>query len=317
MEVYVYGTGCGAGDLIDTALPLEKVCGFVDGMPSGEAFLSKPVITPEELAQRNYDLVIVTSRHSEEIAARCAMAGIDSARLLFLKNHVTFADRNQNYAAAEELLGTAFVEKLRNAQMTVPSPPWADKSLLEKADLENDGVRVRTLEALCARVRDIPGSAAELGVYRGGFARLINLLLPERTLYLFDSFSGFREQEVEGYGKGFADAHRNTTLEAVRELLPHPEKAVFRQGYFPETAFGLEERFALVSLDVDLEESTYAGLCWFLPRLERGGYLLLHDYSDPALPGVRSAVARYEAETGKRLSAVPVCDRNGSLVICG
>ena len=94
-----------------------------------------------------------------------------------------------------------------------------------------------------------------------------------------------------------------------------PEKAVVRQGLFPATAAGLEtERFCLVSLDVDLEESSYAGLCWFLPRMSEGGYLLLHDYNNPRLPGVKRAVERWEAERG-RLRTVPLCDVNGTLAI--
>ena len=86
-------------------------------------------------------------------------------------------------------------------------------------------------------------------------------------------------------------------------------------GYFPASAEGLEARFALVSLDVDLEESTLAGLRWFLPRMNPGGFLLLHDYNNPALPGVRAALRRFEAEIGKRLSAVPLCDVNGTLAV--
>ena len=96
--------------------------------------------------------------------------------------------------------------------------------------------------------------------------------------------------------------------------LPHPERARIRRGLFPRTAEGLEERYALVSLDADLEQSTYAGLCWFLPRMEPGGYLLLHDYDNPKLPGVRRALERYDREHG-RLCAVPLCDVNGTLVI--
>ena len=88
VKIYVYGVGCGAGDLIDEALPAERVCAFVDGNKTAESFLGRPVITPEELAERDYDLVIVTSRRSEEIAARCEALGIDADRLLFLKNHV-------------------------------------------------------------------------------------------------------------------------------------------------------------------------------------------------------------------------------------
>jgi O-methyltransferase len=110
-------------------------------------------------------------------------------------------------------------------------------------------------------------------------------------------------------------AHRNTAAQRVLSVLAHPERAVLRQGLFPSTAAGLEgERFALVSLDADLEESTLAGLRWFLPRMNEGGYLLLHDYNNPKLPGVRRAVERFETEAG-RLRAVPLCDVNGTLVI--
>ena len=103
-------------------------------------------------------------------------------------------------------------------------------------------------------------------------------------------------------------------LEAVLARLPHPERALLRPGLFPGSATGLEAGFALVSLDVDLEESTYQGLRWFLPRMEAGGFLLLHDYNSPDLPGVRKALRRYEAEHG-HLHAVPLCDVNGTLVI--
>ena len=30
MEIYVWGTGCGAGELIDASLPAERVSAFVD-----------------------------------------------------------------------------------------------------------------------------------------------------------------------------------------------------------------------------------------------------------------------------------------------
>ena len=177
-------------------------------------------------------------------------------------------------------------------------------------------MRVRTLEAICRRLGPVGGAAAELGVYRGAFARCINALLPERTLYLFDTFAGFEETEAAGEGEGFTAAHRNTSAARVLSLLPHPGRAVLRPGLFPATAAGLEdERFALVSLDADLEESTLAGLRFFYPRLSPGGFLLLHDWASPRLPGVARALQRYEAELGRALPAVPLCDLNGTLVI--
>ena len=316
MNVYVYGTGCGAGELIDRALPLQNVAAFVEA-ESGGSFLGKPVISLEELAKRDFDLLIVTSRDAERIERDCLRLGIDPGKLLFLKNHLAVRERSRCLELARELLGEAYVEKLLASERLIRIPLWTEKERIAGPGSDNDYVRLKTLEALCLRLDKGSGAAAELGVYRGGFARWINALLPDRTLYLFDSFAGFDAAESADCGAGFVEAHRRTAVERVLAVLPHPEQTVIRQGLFPETAQGLEEeRFALVSLDVDLEESTFMGLCFFLPRLSPGGYLLLHDYNNPSLPGVKRALARYEAEYG-RVPAVPLCDVNGTLVLAG
>ena len=320
MELYVWGTGCGAGDLIDHALELSLVTAFVDSEPLSDSFLGRPVLRPEELRGRDVDLIVVASRRADEIAAKAAALGIGEEKLFFARDNWNLSDRNRDYAAAGGVLDAAFLASLRAPQRAVRDPLWAEgkASALSERDLQNDYVRVRTLEALCRRLSAVPGAAAELGVYRGGFARCLNALLPERTLYLFDTFEGFDEAEAEGEGKGFVEAHRGASAARVLSLLPHPEKAVIRPGLFPATAAGLEnERFCLVSLDADLEESTLAGLRFFVPRLSKGGYLLLHDWDTPRLAGVARALERYEAELGKSLPAVPLCDVNGTLVLCG
>ena len=320
MDLYVWGTGCGAGELADCGLDVSLVTAFIDSAPAAESFLGRPVLRPEELRGRAVGFILVASRHAEEIAAQAAALGIEKEKLLFVRGNWQLADRNRDYTAAEGLLDADFLASLRAPQRVVRDPLWAEgkDGPLSDRDLENDYVRVRTLEALCRRLSSVPGAAAELGVYRGGFARCLNALLPERTLYLFDTFSGFDEAEAAGAAAGFVAAHRNASAERVLSLLPHPEKAVLRPGIFPATAEGLEgERFCLVSLDADLEESTLAGLRFFIPRLSKGGYLLLHDWDTPRLEGVRRALARYEAEVGRALPAVPLCDLNGTLVICG
>ena len=315
MNIYVYGTGCGAGELVDHVLPRERIAAFVDSEPHSRDFLGRPVITPEELASREYDLILVTTRQAGAVAERCESAGIDGGRLLFLKNHFVLSERNTAYDAAREALGEDFVEKLRSSERVIRAPLWSEGERLPERELENDYVRLKSLEAICRELGEIPGDASELGVFRGAFARCMNALLPERKLYLFDSFEGFAPDESEGIGEGFLTAHRDTAAERVLALLPHPEQAVLRAGFFPASAEGLEARFALVSLDVDLEESTLAGLRWFWPRMNPGGFLLLHDYNNPTLPGVRAAVKRFEAETGTRLYGVPLCDVNGTLVL--
>ena len=315
MKLYVWGTGCAAGDLIDSGLAAGRVTAFLDSEARGGSFLGRPVLRPEAADTDGEYLVLVASRHAAEIARRAAACGIGEDRLLFLRDNWTLTDRNTDYGPARELLPPALLASLQSPPRAIRPLPPAPGSPLTERDLQGDYVRVRTLELLCAELGDVPGAAAELGVYRGGFARCLNALLPERTLYLFDTFEGFDPAEARGQGDGLVEAHRNSSAGRVLRLLPHPEKAVVRQGLFPQTAQGLEgERFALVSLDADLEESTLAGLRFFLPRMSAGGCLLLHDWGNPKLPGVRRALARYEAEHG-RTASVPLCDVNGTLVI--
>lgn len=56
--------------------------------------------------------------------------------------------------------------------------------------------RVATMRLLAEQIHEleIPGDAAELGVYRGDFAVHINAAFPDRLLHLFDTFEGFAEK---------------------------------------------------------------------------------------------------------------------------
>lgn len=314
MGIYVWGTGCGASELIEQGFSLERISAFVDSYPSGETFLGKPVLLPEQLRLGDCELLIVTTRHTEAVAKRCEQLGIPEEKCLFLKNNTVLQNRNDSCTAAKTILGEAFMKKLIPRHRVVPTPEQLNPHALPERDLSNDYVRLATLELLCRRLADVPGAAAELGVYRGFFARCINQLLPERKLYLFDSFEGFSEEA--NASESFQAAHANTTIEKVLAILPYPEKVIVKPGFFPESLGGLEEQFCLVSLDVDFYQTTLDGLRYFWPRIEKGGYLLLHDWGSPKLPGVAKALADIEAELGYRIPSVPLCDVGGSLILC-
>ena len=314
MGIYVWGTGCGASELLEQGLELERVAGFVDSFPMGTEFLGRPVLRPEELRVEDCGLLLITTRHADAVAQRCGELGIPAEKCLFLKNNMELADRNAACTRAGALLGEALLNKLLPKQRLIPTPAQLADPLLPERELSNDYVRLATLELLCRRLAEVPGAAAELGVYRGFFARCINLSLPERRLYLFDSFEGFGEEAQAS--EAFQAAHRNTAADKVLAMMPYPERIVLKPGFFPESLHGLEERFCLVSLDVDFYQTTLDGLRYFWPRLEKGGYLLLHDWGSPKLPGVARALADFEAELGQRLPAVPLCDVGGSLVLC-
>ena len=314
MGIYVWGTGCGASELIEQGLDLERISAFVDSYPNGEAFLGKPVLLPEHLDMDDCELLVVTTRHADAVAERCGQLEIPESKLLFLKNNYDLSDRNAACSIARELLGDALLKKLLPKQRIVPTPASLADSVLSQRDLSNDYVRLATLELLCRRLDDVPGAAAELGVYKGFFARCINQLLPERKLYLFDSFEGFAEEA--NASEAFQAAHANTTIEKVLAIMPHRSMVTVKPGFFPASLNGLEETFCLVSLDVDFAKTTLEGLRYFWPRLQKGGCIMLHDWANPSLPGVAQALKIYEEELGETIPAIPLCDVGGTLVLC-
>jgi hypothetical protein len=137
----------------------------------------------------------------------------------------------------------------------------------------------------------LDGDFAELGVYRGGSAKLIATLKGNKRLHLFDTFTGLPEVRPD------VDVHKtsdfdDTSLQSVqRYLSPYPN-ILFYPGFFPDSAKALAEthtRFAFVHLDVDIYESTKSGLEFFYPRMVPGGVILSHDYRNLGCPGVRRA----------------------------
>lgn len=147
------------------------------------------------------------------------------------------------------------------------------------------------IRAACDKIADVPGDLAELGVYRGGVSRMLARRFPQRTVHLFDTFTGI---PWDGYDAD-KDRHRpgefSCSLDDVKVELSGCANAVFHPGLFPLTAAG--ERFALVHLDADLYASTLAGLEWFWPRLSVGGCIVLDDWRWPMCPGVEAAVMRF------------------------
>ena len=183
-----------------------------------------------------------------------------------------------------------------------------------------DYIRLSTLELLCHEIktRNVPGNIAELGVFKGKFSRYLNQHFPDRSLYLFDTFEGFDKRDASteqhnNYSSADQD-FSNTSVQAVLGIMPHPEQCIVKKGYFPETANGLEDTFAFVSLDTDLYEPIYNGLVYFYPRLAQGGYIMIHDFNNDEYKGVRDAVIKFCQEQG--VGYMPIPDKVGSVVIC-
>ena len=158
--------------------------------------------------------------------------------------------------------------------------------------------RVAVLESCTREIyeRNIKGDIGEAGVYRGGFAKYMNELFPDRTLYLFDTFEGFSEEDseydrVNHFSSGSQD-WSETSVEFVLDQMMYPENCIVRKGYFPDTANDIskDHRFCFVSLDMDLYQPTYEGLKFFYSRLSFGGYIFIHDCRNIGYKGSRQAL---------------------------
>jgi O-methyltransferase len=175
---------------------------------------------------------------------------------------------------------SAVMEMMRNRVMRFPTFP---QELHADVAFHDDYFRYATHALALQRVvdEDIPGAIAELGVWRGDMARFLHALAPARPYYLFDTFEGFPQQDLEP-GVGEDTRFRDTSLDFVLSRLHDTENVRVRQGYVPDTLAGLEdERFAFVLLDLDLHPPTVAGLEFLYPRMSTGGYVFVHDYNSP------------------------------------
>lgn len=182
-----------------------------------------------------------------------------------------------------------------------------------------DYVRLSSLE-LCSfeiRDREIQGSVAELGVYKGEFAEKISQAFPDRPFYLFDTFNGFDSRDIsvdqqDKFSTGKQD-FSDTSVQAVLNRIPNRERCVVKQGFFPETAVGVEDTFAFVSIDTDLYQPILEGLKFFYPRLQKGGYIFIHDYNNDHYKGAKQAVRDFCWKNN--VSFFPLSDCTGSAVL--
>lgn len=181
-----------------------------------------------------------------------------------------------------------------------------------------DYIRVATLELISNEInkKNLSGNVAEVGVYKGKFAKYINQYFPSRKLYLFDTFEGFDEKDKKTEKElGLNDATQdfsNTSIEIVLKNMPFPKQCIIKQGFFPETTAGIEDSFVFVSLDTDLYEPIYQGLIYFYPRMTKGGYILVHDVNNDSYKGAAKAADQFSLEQG--ISFVPIPDSCGSVV---
>ncbi len=341
VTVALWGCGRNAERILTMIKPQVKIVGLFDNDAArhGSLFHGRMVYSPgnrDIIDSCDYILVTIHPYAQDVYEQLTMQLHIDRKKILTLGLSWDSPGLAENYRIVHEILAcdenggdefsihpSHFIMH-RKMEWDSYAPPKNDA---QRRLMQSDYTRFRTFE-LCGDeiLRNTTNemrlaSVAEVGVFRGDFASLINTKFTDKKLYLFDTFDGFDTKEYaeekikEGVVAEHVNCFRDTSVELVLKKMPFPEQCIIRKGYFPESAKGLDKTtFAFVSIDVDLHESIYESLVYFYPRLVQGGYLFIHEYNHGQWPGVKKAVHRFEQECGF-LRKVPLADNNGTLVI--
>lgn len=178
---------------------------------------------------------------------------------------------------------------------------------------KNDQVsedETRKILELARKCLEVEGDYVELGCYRGDTSLMLAEILreynvgiveksvekPAKKLWIYDSFEGLPEKKKVDFsemGKEFEQGALTVTKREVKERflkaeLPVP---VIKKGWFSDLKkVDLPEKIAFAFLDGDLYDSIKDSLRLIDDKVVSGGVVLVHDYTNLALPGVTKAL---------------------------
>lgn len=176
---------------------------------------------------------------------------------------------------------------------------WKNEQVSEK-----ETTRILELARECL---DVSGDYVEMGCYRGDTSLLLAEILQGynrdvaveklvKKLWIYDSFEGLPGKSANDesvLGVNFKSGELLVTKREVKErflraglLVPVIKKAWFKD-LVPDD---LPSEIAFAFLDGDFYESIRDSLKLVMPKMNDEGVIVVHDYTNPALPGVKRAV---------------------------
>jgi O-methyltransferase len=93
--------------------------------------------------------------------------------------------------------------------------------------------------------------------------------------------------------------------------MKHRDNCIIKKAGFPKPPKILRNAFCL-SASTPICTSLSKGLVYFYPRLEKGGYIFVHDYNGDLYDGAKMAVRRFASEFN--VPYVRLSDLCGSVV---
>jgi O-methyltransferase len=144
-----------------------------------------------------------------------------------------------------------------------------------------DRPRCYSLYLLLDQIRELPGDVLEVGTWRGGTGGMFATLLPEKKVYLADTFAGVVKSSKWEHYKD--KAHNDTSEEMVSRFLTDDlglKNVELLTGIFPEDT-GVrvkDKKLAFVYLDVDVYLSTKDAFNYVWNNVLQHGIVAFDDY---------------------------------------
>lgn len=187
----------------------------------------------------------------------------------------------------------SFADAIRTRDELAELAAIADRSLVSPD-------RLKVIRDCVLSTNHLHECLAEVGVYRGGTAKLIRTFASvDDPLLLFDTFAGIPadDEHINGHRKG--DFSENVSVSDVLEYVGGT--GVFpRVGIFPEAPLDAV-RYRFVHVDGDIAQTTRAAIDYFAPRMVAGGIMVFDDYDAPSCPSVKLLV---DAAFGERVEVI-------------
>ncbi len=151
--------------------------------------------------------------------------------------------------------------------------------------------------------RGTQGAVVEFGCYIGTTSVFIRRLLDEldatRAFHVYDSFVGLPPKSPQDASRAGEQFVAGELAVSKKQFVQTFQKArlqtpVIHKGWFHElTPTDVPDTIALAFLDGDFYASIRDSLKLVLPRMQRGGVIIVDDYAREALPGAAKAVHEY------------------------
>lgn len=130
--------------------------------------------------------------------------------------------------------------------------------------------------------------------------------------WVYDSFDGLPDKTKEDESPIGVDFKRGELRSTKAEFIHNFRRAnlplpIITKKWFHEIEdHELPEKISFAFLDGDYYKSIRASLSLVIPRMQKGGLILIDDYDNPALPGVQEAVKVSGLEISSVISSIGI-----------